>query len=103
MNTYYLNDYLKYQLQNEGINTAFSFVVKFRGSITYLTSADVATTGDNTFFYTFPIKGYLESSTEKELILQLAFHNVNSYFLSQLNGLTIPGFTFVLVIILAVI
>lgn len=103
MNTFYLNDYLEYQLQNEGINTSFSFVLKSRDSITYLTSAKEYTADDNTFFYNLPIKGYLKTSTEKDLFLQLTFYNVDSYFLSQLNGLTIPGFVFVLLIIVVVI
>lgn len=103
MNTYYLNDYLKYQLQNEGINTSYSFVLRSKDSVIYLKSAKEYTADDNTFYYNFPIKGYLKTNTEKDLVLQLAFHNVNSYFLSQLNGLTIPGFIFVLLIILVVI
>ena len=45
------------------------------------------------------LKVFLANAYNKILILEIRFKNVNRYFLSQLNGLTIPSLFFILVII----
>lgn len=103
MNAFYLKDYLQFQLKSEGITTDFSFELKSRDSITYLTSEKQFEDKEESVSQLIPIKGYLQGSTEKELLLVLYFQDINNYFLSQLQGLIIPGLVFILLIVFVVI
>ncbi|WP_073099070.1 sensor histidine kinase [Leeuwenhoekiella marinoflava] len=103
MNQYYLNDYLAYQLQVSGIDAPFSYTLSSKDSVTYLLSQQTFSNEEELKFYPIPIKGYLSDSLGKDLVLQLGFSDINSYFLNQLNGLTIPGLVFLCAIILVVI
>lgn len=103
MNAFYLKDYLDFQLKSEGITTDFSFELKSRDSITYLTSQKQFEDNEKSVSKLIPITGYLQDITQKELILIINFQDINNYFLSQLQGLIIPGLAFILIIIFVVI
>ena len=96
----FLNDYIAHRLSENGIETDFSYRLFARDSSFYLKSPNVFKS--NTDLVTFPIEleGYLPQLVQKNIILELEFKNLNPYFLSQLNGLTIPSFLFTLVIII---
>ena len=103
MNAFYLKDYLDFQLKSEGITTDFSFELKSKDSITYLTSQKQFEDNEKSVSKLIPITGYLQDITQKELILIINFQDINNYFLSQLQGLIIPGLAFILIIIFVVI
>lgn len=96
---HFLNDFIAHRLSERGIDTDFSYRLFTRDSSYYLKSPHVFKT--NTDLITFPIEleGYLPQLLKKNIILELQFKNLNSYFLSQLNGLTIPSLLFMIVII----
>jgi len=96
----FLNDFIAHRLTENGIETDFSYRLFARDSSYYLKSAKVFET--DTKLMTFPIglEGYLPKLLKKDIILELQFKDLNSYFLSQLNGLTIPSLLFMVIIIL---
>ena len=53
--------------------------------------------------YPVHLEGYLPDLSGGKLTLELQFKNVNRYFLSQLNGLTIPSIIFLLIIIIVIL
>jgi two-component system phosphate regulon sensor histidine kinase PhoR len=53
--------------------------------------------------YPVELEGYLPGLVQRDLILELRFMDMNSYFLSKLNGLTIPSLIFFVAIILVVV
>ncbi|GAA4280305.1 sensor histidine kinase [Gaetbulibacter aestuarii] len=95
----FLDDFLKYRLSINGIKTDFSYRLFTRDSTFYLKSAH--TFAPDTKLETYPIElqGYLPKLVNRQVILELQFKDLNSYFLSQLNGLTIPSILCLLVII----
>ncbi|HET8737258.1 MAG TPA: HAMP domain-containing sensor histidine kinase [Pricia sp.] len=103
MTQYFLDDYLRYQLGVSGIDAPFSYVLYARDSTTYLTSPAAHIKNDDIRLYPIKIEGYLARRLEKELVLELGFKDINTYFLYQLNGLTIPGLVFLLAIIAVVV
>ena len=96
----FLNDYIAHRLSENGIETDFSYRLFARDSSFYLKSPNDFKA--DTDLVTFPIEleGYLPQLVNKNIILELEFKNLNPYFLSQLNGLTIPSFLFTLIIII---
>lgn len=101
--SYFLNDYLEDKLLQQGIKTEFSYTIYDKDSTDYLQSTTRYKNDDNLLKYPIILEGYLPSSVEKKLTLELQFKNLNSYFLSQLNGLTIPSLLFIVIIISVVI
>ena len=97
---FYLNDFINNRLSLQGIDADFSFKLFTRDSVFYLNSPKVFNA--NTSVVTFPIEldGYLPKLVGRKTILELQFKDLNTYFLFQLNGLTIPSLLFMLVIIL---
>lgn len=97
---FYLNDFINNRLSLQGIDADFSFRLATRDSVFYLNSPRLFNT--NTSVVTFPIEldGYLPKLLGRTIILELQFKDLNTYFLFQLNGLTIPSLLFMLVIIL---
>lgn len=96
---HFLNDFIAHRLLENGIETDFSYQLFARDSSFYLKSpyefkanVDIAT-------YPIELEGYLPQLAKRNIILELQFKSLNSYFLSQLNGLTIPSFLFTLIII----
>ena len=96
---HFLKDFVAHRLSQNGIDTDFSYRLFARDSSFYLKSTK--TFESNAHLVKFPIEleGYLPKLVKKNIILELQFKDLNSYFLSQLNGLTIPSFLFTLVII----
>ncbi|CAM4110067.1 sensor histidine kinase [Gillisia limnaea] len=100
---FFLNDFLEQRLVSNGIDTDFSYRLYTRDSTDYLKSPTVFKKDESLIRYPIELKGYLPQSIEKPLILELQFQDLNKYFLSQLNGLTIPALIFIIAIIFVVI
>lgn len=100
---YFLNDFLKDKLLQQGIKTEFTYALYARDSTDYLNSPKSYATENTLLKYPIALEGYLPRLVKKRLILELQFNNLNSYFLSQLNGLTIPSLLFIIAIIFVII
>ena len=100
---HFLNDFLEQRLVSNGIDTYFSYRLFTRDSTYYLKSPTVFEKDESLITHPIELKGYLPESIEKPLILELQFQDLNKYFLSQLNGLTIPALIFIIAIIFVVI
>jgi len=99
---YYLNDFLKDKLLQEGIQSDFSYSLYSKGSADYLKSPKRYSENDNLLKYPIVLTGYLPALVDKRLVLELQFKNINNYFMSQLNGLTIPSLIFLAVILFVI-
>ncbi len=99
---YFMNDFLKDKLLQHGIKTAFTYNLYAKDSTDYLRSPKSYGNKNDLLKYTLTLDGYLPTLVKKRLILELRFQNLNSYFLSQLNGLTIPSLLFILAIIIVI-
>lgn len=102
LSQFYLNDYISFQLGVSGIDVPFTYSLYARDSTYYFSSIKPHIKGDDILIYPIKIEGYLPNHINKELVLELGFEDINTYFMSQLNGLTIPGFLFLLAIIVVV-
>lgn len=100
---YFLNDYLKSELLEQGVKAKFSYELRTRDSAVFLKSDLQFEEGEDLLFYPIGLQGYLVNQTQKDLILEIRFKNLNRYFLSQLNGLTIPSIVFMGIIIFILI
>jgi two-component system phosphate regulon sensor histidine kinase PhoR len=100
---HFLNDFLKDRLAVNGIAAEFSYQLFSRDSTDYLTSPIVFKKDDKLNTYPIELEGYLPALRGKSLVLELQFKDINTYFLFQLNGLTIPSLIFILAIIMVVI
>ncbi|WP_224491318.1 sensor histidine kinase [Robertkochia flava] len=96
---YFLDDYLKEVLVKHGINSAYTYVLRNRDTVEYLHSPRGSGGFEKPLSFPVKLEGYLPQVTGENLVLELQFQNLNSYFLSQLRGLTIPGLVFILIII----
>jgi len=97
-----LNDFLKDKLLQEGIQSDFSYSLYSKGSADYLKSPKRYSENDNLLKYPIVLTGYLPALVDKRLVLELQFKNINNYFMSQLNGLTIPSLIFLAVILFVI-
>ena len=100
---YFLNDYITEKLVNNGIDTDFTYTLHSKDSSFYLQSPKRFDLDDNIESYPIELIGYLPKEFEKKVVLELQFKNLNSFFLSKLNGLTLPSILFILGICIAVI
>jgi len=100
---YFMNDFLKDKLLQQGVKTEFTYTLHAKDSTDYLKSLKSYSDEDDLLRYSITLDGYLPLLVEKRLILELQFKNLNTYFLSQLNGLTIPSLLFIVVIIFVII
>ena len=100
---YFLNDFVRSTLVEHGIKANFTYDLHSRDSVVYLSSPDKFDETDELLSYPISLAGYLVDAANKNLVLEIRFRNVNRYFLSQLNGLTIPSLVFILIIILILI
>jgi two-component system phosphate regulon sensor histidine kinase PhoR len=100
---YFLDEFLKEKLLQNGIKTAYSFRLFGNDSIDLLGSKKVYKQDENILQYLVVLDGYLPVLLNDRIILELQFENVNRYFLSQLNGLTIPSIIFLIIIIVVII
>lgn len=95
----FLNDFIAHRLSENGIETDFSYRLFTRDSSFYLKSQQSFKANTDLVKYPIGIDGYLPNLLKRNIILELQFKNLNQYFLSQLNGLTIPSLSFMIVII----
>tara|TARA_R100000935_G_scaffold58877_2_gene98936 strand:+ start:2637 stop:3911 length:1275 start_codon:yes stop_codon:yes gene_type:complete len=100
---YFMNDFLKEKLLQNGIKTDFNYVIYSKDSTDYLKSPQFFNNDESILKYPFQLDGYLPELLDKGLILELRFKDINKYFLGQLNGLTIPSLIFIIAIIFIVI
>lgn len=100
---YFLNDFLKQKLSESGIKTEFSYRLYTRDTLDYLQSPHRFEDESSLIYYPFSLEGYLPAMVGKPLILELQFKDLNGYFLSQLNGLTVPSLLFIIAIIMVVV
>ncbi|WP_340064517.1 HAMP domain-containing sensor histidine kinase [Ascidiimonas aurantiaca] len=100
---FFLNDLLTEKLVQNGIETEFSYRLFARDTSFSLTSPVTFNEGEDLIRYPVILEGYLPKLTDKRLILELQFRDLNTFFLFQLNGLTIPGLVFMVAIIVVVL
>lgn len=97
---YFLNDFITYRLSATGIDTDFTYRLFTRDSSFYLKSPRVFKSNTQLVNYPIELEGYLPNLVKRDIILELQFKDLNSYFLWQLNGLTIPSLLCIIVIII---
>ncbi|TVZ57958.1 two-component system phosphate regulon sensor histidine kinase PhoR [Flavobacteriaceae bacterium MAR_2010_105] len=97
---HFLNDFITHRLSVHGIDKDFSYRLFTRDSSYYLKSNRDLKSRTDLVTVSVELEGYLPRLLEKSVILELQFENLNVYFLSQLNGLTIPSFILIMVIII---
>ncbi len=100
---YFLNDYLLENLTKNGVEADFTYTLTTRDSTYYLNSANSFSGDQNVVSYPLLLEGYLPKLFGQRFILDLKFKNLNSYFLSQLNGLTLPSLLFLIGIVIVVL
>lgn len=100
---HFLNDFIKESFIKHGIDTDFTYRLYARDTIDYLHSPNTFSNEEELIRYPISIEGYLPELIQKPLILELQFEDLNGYFLSQLNGLTLPSILFIVAIIIVVI
>lgn len=100
---HFLNDFVKDRLAANKINTDFSYYLYTEDDSITLTSPTTFSSKDSIIKYPIKLEGYLPGMLQKDVTLELQFKNLNSYFLSQLQGLLIPGLLFLTIIIFVVI
>jgi two-component system phosphate regulon sensor histidine kinase PhoR len=101
--SHFLNDFIISKLVENGIDTDFSYELHSRNTEYYLKSPILFKKDDKVAVYPIELSGYLPELVDKRLILELNFRDLKYYYLSQLNGLTVPSFLFILGIIISVI
>ena len=100
---YFLSDFLEFKLLQDGIKTDFSYKLYAKNSPLYINSSNFNEQEIKLKRYPIKMNGYLPELVGQNVILELQFFRINEYFLSQLNGLTIPSLIFLLAIIIVVI
>ena len=100
---HYLEDFLREKLIDNEIDADFSFSLMTRDSTFYLSSAQGLQRPAEGMIYPLELEGYLPSQLGQRLILQLQFADLTTYFLLQLNGLTLPSLLFLAGILVAVL
>lgn len=101
--SHYYRDFLKDRLLVQGIKTDFTYVIYSRDSLLSLHSPGYVENGGDRLRYPVELTGYLPELTGKRMVTELQFRDINSYFLSQLNGLTIPGLIFIIAIVVVIV
>ena len=95
----FLNDFISYRLSLYGVESDFSYRLFTRDSSFYLKSPKTFKSNTPLVKYPIELEGYLPKLVNRSIILELQFKDLNTYFLSQLNGLTIPSILCLAVII----
>jgi two-component system phosphate regulon sensor histidine kinase PhoR len=101
--SHFMEDFIKNRLIENGIEKEFEFSLYTRDSAYYLDSPRKVNGEVSTVRYPVEVKGYLPLSLNKNLILELQFRDLNSYFLSQLNGMLVPSLLFILIILVLIV
>ena len=100
---HFLNDFIRDRLTTNKIKTDFSYSLYSEDKSIEMESPVSFKSEDSIIKYPIKLEGYLPETLEKDLTLELHFKDLNSYFLSQLHGLLIPGLLFLAIIIFVVI
>jgi two-component system phosphate regulon sensor histidine kinase PhoR len=100
---YFLNDFITEKLATNGIETDFTYDLYSRDTTFYLQSPMKFEQEDKIAAFPIVLQGYLPELLNNRLILELKFRDLNSYFLFQLNGLTLPSLLFLVGIVSAII
>jgi len=101
--SYFLNDFITEKLVEKGIDADFTYKLQTRDSTHYLKSPVVYERSAELMTYPIKINGYLPTLLGTDVILELKFRNLDSYYLSKLNGLMVPSLLFILGIIVAIL
>ncbi|MGB5435589.1 MAG: HAMP domain-containing sensor histidine kinase [Maribacter sp.] len=101
--SHFLNDFLTEKLVEKGIEADFSYRLFTKDSAYYLKSPVVYERSAEVVTYPIEIKGYLPNILDADLILEMKFRNLDSYYLSKLNGLTVPSLLFIMGIIASIL
>jgi len=101
--SYFMKDFLKDKLVQQGIQTDFTYSLYAKDSTYYLRSNNSFKKENSLLRFPMEIDGYLPILVKKRLILELQFKNLNKYFLFQLSGLTIPSLLFLTAIIFVIL
>ena len=100
---HFLNDFITEKLVNNGIDTDFTYELYSRDTTYYLQSPLRFDPEDRIADFPIVLQGYLPELLDNRLILELKFRDLNTYFLFQLNGLTLPSLLFLAGIVTVVI
>ncbi len=100
---HFMEDFLREKLIDNEIDAEFTFELMTRDSSYYLSSALNGRLPARRFSYPIELDGYLPARVGQRLILQLQFADLTTYFLLQLNGLTLPSLLFMAGILFAVL
>ena len=100
---YFFNDFLNETMRQHGIGADFSYTLKARDSSYYLNSNKRFDAEEVAINYPVVLEGYLPTLFGERFVLDVRFASLNRYFLSQLNGLTLPSLLFLLGIIFVII
>ncbi|SFR31818.1 two-component system, OmpR family, phosphate regulon sensor histidine kinase PhoR [Robiginitalea myxolifaciens] len=100
---FFLEDFLREKLVDNEIDADFSYALITRDSSYYLNPETQNKEESSRFVYPIVVEGYLPNTVGQRIILQLQFEDLNRYFLTQLNGLTLPTLLFLIGIFVAVI
>ncbi len=101
--SYFMKDFLKDKLVQQGIQTDFTYTLYAKDSTDYLRSKNRFNNKNSLLKYPIELGGYLPILVRKRLILELQFKNLNKYFLFQLSGLTIPSLLFLAALIFVIL
>ncbi len=99
----FLNAFIAERLTQNGVDIDFDYDLHTRDTIYYLNSPSTHITRKNLVVYPIELAGYLPELISKRLVLELKFEPLNGYFLSKLNGLTLPSLLFILGIVATII
>lgn len=96
---YFLNDFLKYQLERKGITTDFQYEIVNTQQEEVLRSKNFNAASTQTLVYRLSLKGYLSTVAKERYFIKIHILNGFSYFLKSLTTLFIPNLIFLLLII----
>lgn len=100
---HFLNDFITEKLVNNGIDTDFTYELYSRDTAYYLQSPLKFEADDRLAAFPIVLQGYLPELVQNRLILELQFRDLSTYFLFQLNGLTLPSLLFLAGIVAVII
>ncbi|KAA2215992.1 sensor histidine kinase [Maribacter flavus] len=92
----FLDDFIRDQLLNQGIESDFTYTLYTKDSSYVLHSTNSFEGMDNVDSYPIDLEGYFPQLLGKPTVLDLKFENLHNYFLAKLNGLTFPSILFLI-------
>lgn len=92
----FLDDFIRDQLLNQGIESDFTYTLFTKDSSYVLHSTNSFEGMDDVDSYPIDLEGYFPQLLGKPVVLDLKFENLHNYFLAKLNGLTFPSIMFLI-------